>query len=159
MERTKMPNLRNGSKGGFEPGLSRLRVRRSTTELPRSTMDGWGMGWRVGGWVTQHCRWSTKKIKGCLLHKPPSKVGLQGTATTYRSRLYDDIYESGRALHICACRNLNQKYIAPQSFLCSSMHTRLVVVSLNAAVSPTTGCWSPTIEQLPLLAGISPQAL
>ena len=31
-----MPNLRNGSKGGFEPGLSRLRVRRSTTELPLS---------------------------------------------------------------------------------------------------------------------------
>ena len=32
-----MPNLRNGSKGGFEPGLTRLRVRHSTTELPRST--------------------------------------------------------------------------------------------------------------------------
>ena len=31
-----MPNLRNGSKGGFEPGLTRLRVRQSTTELPRS---------------------------------------------------------------------------------------------------------------------------
>ena len=30
-----MPNLRNGSKGGFEPGLTRLRVRHSTTELPR----------------------------------------------------------------------------------------------------------------------------
>ena len=34
-----MPNLRNGSKGGFEPGLSRLRVRHSTTELLRSTMN------------------------------------------------------------------------------------------------------------------------
>ena len=33
-----MPNLRNGSKGGFEPGLTQLRVRNSTTELPRSTM-------------------------------------------------------------------------------------------------------------------------
>ena len=33
----KRPNLRNGSKGGFEPGLSRLRVRHSTTELLRST--------------------------------------------------------------------------------------------------------------------------
>ena len=33
-----MSNLRNGSKGGFEPGLTRLRVRHSTTELPRSTM-------------------------------------------------------------------------------------------------------------------------
>ena len=31
-----MPKLRNGSKVGFEPGLSRLRVRHSTTELPRS---------------------------------------------------------------------------------------------------------------------------
>ena len=39
MERTKMPNLRNGSKGGFEPGLTRLRVRHSTTELPRSIFD------------------------------------------------------------------------------------------------------------------------
>ena len=28
-----MPNLPNGSKGGFEPGISRLRVRHSTTEL------------------------------------------------------------------------------------------------------------------------------
>ena len=27
-----MPNLRNGSKGGFEPGLTRLRVRHSTAE-------------------------------------------------------------------------------------------------------------------------------
>ena len=36
MERTKMSNLRNGSKGGFEPGLTRLRVRHSTAELPRS---------------------------------------------------------------------------------------------------------------------------
>ena len=33
-----MPNLPNGTKGGFEPGLTRLRVRHSTTELPRSTM-------------------------------------------------------------------------------------------------------------------------
>ena len=32
-----MAKLRNGSKGGFEPGLSRLRVRHSTAELPRST--------------------------------------------------------------------------------------------------------------------------
>ena len=30
-----MPNLRNGNKGGFEPGLTRLRVRHSTAELPR----------------------------------------------------------------------------------------------------------------------------
>ena len=34
-----MSNLRNGSKGGFEPGLTRLRVRHSTTELPRSTWN------------------------------------------------------------------------------------------------------------------------
>ena len=31
-----MPNLRNGSKGGFEPRLTRLRVRHSTAELLRS---------------------------------------------------------------------------------------------------------------------------
>ena len=37
MERTKMPNLRNGNKEGFEPGLTWLRVRHSTTELPHST--------------------------------------------------------------------------------------------------------------------------
>ena len=35
-----MPNLRNGSKGAFEPGLTRLRVRHSTTELPRSLTLG-----------------------------------------------------------------------------------------------------------------------
>ena len=28
-----MPKLRNGSKGGFEPGLSRLRVRHATAKL------------------------------------------------------------------------------------------------------------------------------
>ena len=39
-----MPNLRNGSKGGFEPGLSRLRVRHSTTELLRSTGREGGRG-------------------------------------------------------------------------------------------------------------------
>ena len=31
-----MPNLRKGTKGGFEPGLSRLQVQHSTGELPRS---------------------------------------------------------------------------------------------------------------------------
>ena len=38
MERTKMPNFRNGNKEGFEPGLTWLRVRHSTTELPRSIL-------------------------------------------------------------------------------------------------------------------------
>ena len=33
IERTKMPNLRNSSKGGFVPGLTLLRVRHSTAEL------------------------------------------------------------------------------------------------------------------------------
>ncbi len=32
-----IPNLRNGSKGGLEPRLTWLRVRYSTTKLPRST--------------------------------------------------------------------------------------------------------------------------
>ena len=32
-----MSNLPNGTKGGFEPGLTLLRVRHSTTELPHST--------------------------------------------------------------------------------------------------------------------------
>ena len=33
-----MPNLRYyGSEGGFEPGLTSLRVRHSTAEIPRST--------------------------------------------------------------------------------------------------------------------------
>ena len=31
-----MANLRNGSKGGFEPGLTLLRVWHSTAEIPRS---------------------------------------------------------------------------------------------------------------------------
>ena len=48
-----MPNLRNGSKGGFEPGLSRLRVWHSTTELLRSTSvlrvrQGWTEGGKNG---------------------------------------------------------------------------------------------------------------
>ena len=34
-----MPKLRNGSKGGFETGLSRLRVRHSTSELLCSTTN------------------------------------------------------------------------------------------------------------------------
>ena len=38
MERTEMPNLRNGSKVGFEPRLTWLRVRHSTTELLLSTL-------------------------------------------------------------------------------------------------------------------------
>ena len=37
MERRKMPNLPKGTKGGFEHGLTWLRIRHSTTELPRST--------------------------------------------------------------------------------------------------------------------------
>ena len=37
MERTKMPNIRNGNKEGFEPRLTWLRVRHSTTELPLVT--------------------------------------------------------------------------------------------------------------------------
>ena len=39
MERMKIPNLRNASKGGFEPELNWLRVRHSTAELPRSTIS------------------------------------------------------------------------------------------------------------------------
>ena len=38
MERTKMPNLWNGSKGGFEPGLTWLRVRHSIAELSHVLM-------------------------------------------------------------------------------------------------------------------------
>ena len=38
-----MPNLPNGSKGGFEPGLTWLRVRHSTTELPRSLSESGGL--------------------------------------------------------------------------------------------------------------------
>ena len=37
MEKTKMPNLRNGSQTGFERRLPWLRVRHSTAELPRSS--------------------------------------------------------------------------------------------------------------------------
>ena len=44
-----MPNLPNGTKGGFEPGLTRLRVRHSTTELPHSTKGMRGGGGGEGG--------------------------------------------------------------------------------------------------------------
>ena len=40
MKRTKMPKLRNGCQVGFEPGLSRLRVRHSTTEVDMLEMAG-----------------------------------------------------------------------------------------------------------------------
>ena len=39
-EENENAQLRNGSKMGFEPGLSRLRVRHSTTELQLSTFRG-----------------------------------------------------------------------------------------------------------------------
>ena len=42
MEITKMPIIRNGSKGGFEPGLTRLRVRHSTAE-PLHNAFSWSM--------------------------------------------------------------------------------------------------------------------
>ena len=47
MEWTKMPNCRNGNKGGFEPGLTWLRVRHSITELPRSVCCWTLRTWRM----------------------------------------------------------------------------------------------------------------
>ena len=41
VERTKMPNLQHGSKGGFEPRLTWLRVRHFTAELPRQRHWNW----------------------------------------------------------------------------------------------------------------------
>ena len=54
MERTELPKLRNGSKGGFEPGLSQLRVRCSTAELPRSEVMMWML--LVPGYVVHFIR-------------------------------------------------------------------------------------------------------
>ena len=47
-----MPIIRNGSKEGFEPGLTLLRVQRSTTELPRSTIS---TAFGDISWVTCWC--------------------------------------------------------------------------------------------------------
>ena len=50
------------------------------------------------------------------------------------------------------------EYCAP--VWCRSAHTRLVYVSLNAAIRTITGCLRPTqFEQLPVLAEIAPPAL
>ena len=50
------------------------------------------------------------------------------------------------------------EYCAP--VWCRSAHTRLMDVSLNAAIRTITGCLRPTqIEQLPVLAEIVPPAL
>ena len=50
------------------------------------------------------------------------------------------------------------EYCAP--VWCRSAHTRLVDVSLNAALRTITGCMRPTqVEQLPILAEIAPPAL
>ena len=50
-------SIRNGSIGGFEPGLSRLRVRHSTTELPRSTgsMVYYQVCWHIIVQMPLHC--------------------------------------------------------------------------------------------------------
>ena len=74
MERTKMPNFRNGSKGGFEPGLTWLRVRHSTTELPRM-------------WSSRHLR---------QLVKPRILVFL--------SCLYSLVKLDISAIHRCLCK-------------------------------------------------------
>ena len=47
MERTIMPNLRNGIKRGFDPRLTWLQVRHSTAELQRSTLR-----WNI--WEEKH---------------------------------------------------------------------------------------------------------
>ena len=50
------------------------------------------------------------------------------------------------------------EYCAP--VWCRSAHTRLVDISLNAALRTITGCLRPTqVEQLPVLAEIAPPAL
>ena len=46
VERPKMTKLRNRSKGGFDSGLSRLRVRHSSAELSRSTYLNMPSTWR-----------------------------------------------------------------------------------------------------------------
>ena len=66
MERTKMPNLRNGNKEWFEPGLTWLRVWHSTTELPRSL---WVLCvWCVLLWMyVFYCECVCSTMKSCVL--------------------------------------------------------------------------------------------
>ena len=56
-----MPNLRNGSKGGFEPGLPWLWVRHSTAELPRSIKKTQGQG-HEHLCVTPACLYGTETL-------------------------------------------------------------------------------------------------
>ena len=89
MDRTKMPHLRNVSKGGFEPGLSRLRVWHSTTELPRSMCDFFFFFWLLPPMVVtdfpspfvpiayillRHFRHSI--VLSHRIHKPPVRPSL-----------------------------------------------------------------------------------
>ena len=73
----KMPNLRNGSKGGFEPGLSRLRVRHSTTELLRSMYISQNCITTTSfqiTWPMYHCHLETPMIFNVSLKKMVSLV-------------------------------------------------------------------------------------
>ena len=97
MERTEMPNLRNGSKEGFEPGLTRLRVRHSTTELPRSS------------YVSRTCSYSYFLSRSSLYSHHPSQhvlslsISLAITLCVYVFNL--SLFPSSYVFLIC-CRLL-----------------------------------------------------
>ena len=66
MKRTEMPELRNGSKGGFEPGLSRLRVRHSTALQLAAAMHLHCSSWKEHP-HTPKAKMSVLGIHGCAV--------------------------------------------------------------------------------------------
>ena len=114
MERTKMPNVRKGGKVGFEPGLTWLRVRRSTTEIPRSIWacidmrrgicgqksDGAGVAGkrRIGRLKPRWNGGTISRRENCQEMKP--KTGLNGGVSYETSTPHKRGQECGRRRRI-----------------------------------------------------------
>ena len=88
-----MPNLRNGSKGGFEPVLTRLRVRQSTTELPRSTVSNLLKFVLFADDANTFCSSTSLHDLQDTINRELAKCG---------SRLIDDHYICGKQIACCS---------------------------------------------------------
>ena len=127
MERTKMPNLRNGSYGGFEPWLTWLRVRRSTTELPRSSL--------ISVSTQPNSRLSTGMYWLCSKRASPSpRVFLL-------SALFVAAVQSCRRR--CAVRRCSNRRIAILN-LASNQRWRSLVKTSNETTTRDWRCCCPT---------------
>ena len=64
-----MLKVRNSSKGGFEPGLSRLRVRHSTAESPRSRRHRYDVESLLHGYAFNQLVATTLISSNGILHR------------------------------------------------------------------------------------------